>query len=231
MNGPADETAPEEEMEELVIFDCDGVLVDSERLSIDVVRSVFAEAGWEISPQEIIGRFLGTSVANVRSHLEERLGGPVPEGWEEELHARHREVFSQHLQAVPEVHGAIRALGDRPRCVASSSSPERIRHSLQLTGLWDEFFESHIFSASMVERGKPAPDLFLHAAGSLGFRPEQCVVVEDSRYGVQAARSAGMRALGFAGGLTPPEWLAEAGAIVFHDMKDLPALIRSRARG
>lgn len=99
-----------------------------------------------------------------------------------------------------------------------------MRHTLGLTGLYD-LFDGRIFSATEVEHGKPAPDLFLHAAASIGVDPSRCVVVEDSRYGVEAARAAGMRALGFYGGLTPREWLEGPDTYVFDDMRELPALL------
>lgn len=211
----------------LIIFDCDGILVDSEPLSVDIVRAILDESGWDLPREEIIERFLGTSVANVRAQLEEHTGHLMPEGWEKDLQMRHETIFEKQLKAVPHVRGAIRALQSYPRCVASSSSPRRIKHSLELVALWDEFDAASVFSASMVAHGKPAPDLFLFAAAAFDVPPEECVVVEDSRYGVRAANAAGMRALGFGGGLTPPEWLAAEGATVFNDMRELYDLIQT----
>src|SRR5205823_11896974 len=122
--------------------------------------------------------------------------------------------------------GIVEALGgiNLPVCVASSSGHESIRYKLELTGLYERF-AGRIFSATEVTDGKPAPDLFLHAAGRMGVDPSACVVVEDSRYGVQAARAAGMRALGYAGGLTPREFLEGPDTTVFMDMRELPSLL------
>lgn len=226
MSGPF--TFPQSPVD-LVIFDCDGVLVDSERLSIRVDQEIFERYGLSLSLDEIAERFIGTSLATITAALEEHRGAPVPPQFAADMHELHTEVFERELEAVPGIHETLSALA-LPRCVASSSTPERIAHSLALTGV-DQFFEpDRIFSATMVERGKPAPDLFLFAADSLGVSPERCLVVEDSRFGARAAKAAGMRCLGFVGGLTPAGVLRAEGAFEFSSMAELPALV-TRAAG
>lgn len=210
-------------MTELVIFDCDGVLVDSEPIAVRIDVEMFAELGMTVSKQEVIDRFVGRSPEVLIHAVERHLGHPPPDGWEERGEQRLREAFAAELEPVD---GVVEAL-DRislPVCVASSSPPERLRFKLELTGLYDRF-AGRIFSATEVVNGKPAPDLFLHAARQMGVDPTGCVVVEDSRYGVQAARAAGMDVLGYAGGLTPADVLAGPRTVVFDDMRSLPELL------
>lgn len=207
---------------DLVIFDCDGVLVDSERLSIEVDRRVLADLGWELSSDEIVHRFVGRSAAYFRSEIESYLGSPLPEDWEATYQPWYVAAFAELIA----VDGVERALDEivTATCVASSGTHAKIRRTLGMTGLLPRF-EGRIFSVDDVVVGKPAPDLFLHAADRLGVHPEHCAVVEDSRFGVRAARAAGMRVYGYAGGLTPAEWLEQEGAVVFADMRDLPDLL------
>lgn len=209
---------------ELIIFDCDGVLVDTERIAIRVDVEVLAELGWAISEAEVVDRFVGVSEADFRTAIEERIGRTLPEGWEEEIEPRYRAAWEKELAPVPGVTEAIDRLDGYRTCVASSGGHEKMRFTLGITGLYGRF-EGRIFSATEVRRGKPAPDLFLHAAESMGVRPERCVVVEDSAMGVAAARAAGMRALAYGSGVTPPEKLAGPGTTVFHSMDQLPHLI------
>ena len=185
---------------ELVIFDCDGVLVDSERLAARVEARLMAAFGWPLSEQEIIERFLGRSEAYVLSEIELAVGRALPE-WYGAYHEALHEAFRCELTPVTGVEEALNALAV-PSCVASSGPHAKMRLTLGLTGLLDRF-EGRLFSASEVDHGKPAPDLFLHAAASLGVQPRDCVVVEDSPAGIEAARAAGMRSLAYAGGLTP----------------------------
>lgn len=208
---------------ELVIFDCDGVLVDSERLAVRVEAVVLAELGWPLTESEIVERFMGRSSRDMTTAIEKHLGRPLPDGCEERLQDLYHQAFEAELTAVEGVVDALDLIA-RPTCVASSSSHSRLRHTLALTGLYQRF-EGRIYSATEVEHGKPAPDLFLHAARRMGVDPSRCVVVEDSRYGVQAARAAGMRAFGYSGGLTPAHWLEGPGTVVFDDMRKLPALL------
>jgi HAD superfamily hydrolase (TIGR01509 family) len=208
---------------QLVIFDCDGVLVDSERLAVRVEAAVLAELGWPLSQAEVIERFMGRSQAFMLQAIQERLGGRLPDGWQDLRDRRYRAAFEAELTPVDGVVEALDRIAT-PTCVASGGSHEMLRHQLALTGLYERF-QGRIFSASEVAEGKPAPDLFLHAAARLGAEPAACAVVEDSRYGVEAARAAGMRAFGYTGGLTPPERLAGPGTVLFDDMRRLPDLL------
>lgn len=213
---------------ELVIFDCDGVLVDSERIAVRTDVQVLARLGWEMTEAECIARFVGLSDKSIKAAIEAHLGRVLPDDWDHQFQPLYRAAFAAELRPVP---GVVEAL-DRitlPTCVASSSSHEKLRFTLGLTGLYERF-AGRIFSAYDVARGKPAPDLFLHAARCLGVEPGACAVIEDSKYGVEAARAAGMRAFGFAGGLTPAAWLAGPATLVFHDMRELPVLL-ARAAG
>jgi HAD superfamily hydrolase (TIGR01509 family) len=182
---------------ELVIFDCDGVLVDSERLAVRVDVRVLAELGWILSEREVIERFVGRSHEFMVAEIEAHLGRRLADDWEDAFQHLYREAFAAELTPVDGVVEALDQIA-LPTCVASSGSHEKMRYTLGLAGLYDRF-AGRIFSASEVARGKPAPDLFLYAAGRMGVDPATCAVVEDSRYGVEAARAAGMLALGFAG--------------------------------
>jgi len=211
-------------MTELVIFDCDGVLVDSEPIAIRIDVEMFAEVGMSVSEQEVVERFVGRSPEVLLHAVEEHLGHPPPDGWEQRGEHRLRRAFETELRPV---EGVVEALGriSLPVCVASSSPPERLRFKLELTGLYDRF-AGHVFSATQVANGKPAPDLFLYAAGQMNTAPGRCVVVEDSRYGVQAARAAGMDVLAYTGGgLTPAVALEGPRTVVFDDMRSLPELL------
>ena len=208
---------------ELVIFDCDGVLVDSERLALRVESAALARLGWPLSETEVAERFLGRSDSYMNAQIEAQIGRPIPAEWSRELAEAYRVAFDEELTAVDGIAEALEAIR-LPTCVASSGSHDKMRRTLGLTGLYDHF-EGRIYSATEVERGKPEPDLFLHAAKQMGAEPARCVVVEDSPYGVQAARAAGMRSLGYAGGVTPADWLAGPETVVFTDMRKLPNLI------
>lgn len=209
----------------LVIFDCDGVLVDSERLSIDVDREMLAELGWELTAEEIVERFVGRSHEFFMGEVARHLGRPLPPAWQEAIMPRYRRAFTKSLQPVA---GIIEAL-DRialPTCVASSGTHDKMRFTLGLTGLMPRF-EGRLFSATEVGRGKPAPDLFLHAAQRMGHEPHECVVVEDSVHGVAAALAAGMSVVAYGGGVTPAERLLELCTEVITDMRQLPRAIAS----
>ena len=210
---------------ELVIFDCDGVLVDSERLSVRVESRLLTELGWPLTEQDVLERFVGRSDAHMEAEIEAALGRPVPE-WGDRYRTALHEAFHAELEAVDEIVAALDALHEAgtATCVASSGTHDKMALTLGLTGLHDRF-AGRIFSATEVTEGKPAPDLFLHAAASMGVDPARCAVVEDSRYGVAAARAAGMAAFGYAGGLTPAAWLEGPGTVVFDDMVALPGLL------
>ena len=208
-------------MAELVIFDCDGVLVDSDRISLRIQAERISALGLEMSCEECVRDFLGLGMPATLRILAERLGRPLPEGWEAELDAAVRDGFRHELTPVPGIIEALEGI-ELPACVASSGSHEKMHLTLGLTGLWDRF-AGRIFSADEVKRGKPAPDLFLHAASRMSTPPERCIVVEDSPFGIAAAKAAGMSALGFAAA-TPAARLDGANA-VFTAMEDLPGLI------
>ena len=212
---------------DLIIFDCDGVLIDSELLSVQADIACLAEYGIELSAEEIIERYTGTS--GMLADLEARYGRTLP-GFGERYRQLVRPLFEAELKAIPGVAAVLDSLACR-RCIASSSGPEGLRHALSLVGLFDRF-DPNIFSASMVARGKPEPDLFLYAAERMGVAPQRCVVIEDSIPGIAAAVAAGMLAIGFTGGshCRPGHAarLAEKGAaLVIGRMEELaPALAR-----
>ena len=213
----------------LLIFDCDGVLVDSEALACRTDAEVLTGLGIPTTADEIMSRFVGTSLKDMMAAIEAERGCRLPDDFAERLNRTLFARFETDLTPVPGVADALRALPHR-RCVASSSAPERIALSLRITGL-APFFD-HIFSATQVRRGKPAPDLFLFAAAEMVFQPQDCLVIEDSKYGVQAARAAGMRVIGFTGGghCGPDhgDTLRDAGAHrVIRRMDELPGMVES----
>jgi HAD superfamily hydrolase (TIGR01509 family) len=208
---------------DLVIFDNDGVLVDSERLGNQVLARTLTELGYPISFDECVRRFMGGTLVKVRSLVEEDLGKRLPGDFEATYQDRLFETFRTELRAVAGVQDALDVLerASIPVCVASSGRPEKIRMSLTHVGLV-VYFEGRMFSAQDVERSKPAPDLFLHAASSCGAAPERCLVVEDSPAGVAGAKAAGMTVVGHVS-LVPSERLFEAGAdLVLDSMAGLP---------
>lgn len=182
----------------LVIFDCDGVLVDSEPIAARVLAECVGELGLALTAEDCIARFTGISMASVMAALALDLGRPLPADFAARVRARDFAAFADQLKAIDGVEALLAAVAV-PVCVASSGAPAKIRFSLGLTGLLARF-EPHLFSAEMVARGKPAPDLFLFAAQAMGVPAAACVVVEDAVAGITAARAAGMRALGFTGG-------------------------------
>ncbi|MER7465897.1 HAD family hydrolase [Streptomyces sp. NPDC097981] len=208
---------------ELVIFDCDGVLVDTERIAARVNVALGAELGWPLTEDEAISLFIGRSSASNRELVADRLGAQAAREWEERFALMHAEAVDAGLTPVDGLPEALDAI-TLPTCVASSGSHEKMRHTLGRTGLYERF-AGRIHSATEVSRGKPAPDLFLYAAQRMGVAPSACAVVEDSRPGVEAARAAGMRSFGYAGGLTPASHLAGPGTVLFTDMRDLPGLL------
>jgi len=171
---------------------------------------------------------MGRSDEEMTREIETHLGRRLPASWEEPFRHLYREAFAAELQPVPGIVEALDAIAIAT-CVASSGTHEKIRFTLRLTGLYERF-AGRIFSVSEVARGKPAPDLFLHAARRMGVEPAGCVVVEDSPYGIEAARAAGMRAFGYAGGLAPRRALEGRDTVVFDDMRALPRLIAGAAR-
>ena len=215
---------------ELVIFDCDGVLIDSEAIACRADAACLAELGITITAEEIMERYLGISAATMCRDIEQRYSLALPHDFVDTLHKRVAAIFDSELTAISGVEQLLQTIR-QSRCVASSSAPERLRHSLTVTRLLG-YFEPHIFSATQVARGKPAPDLFLFAADAMQAAPALCIVVEDSVPGVQAAVAAGMRAIGFTGGehcrAGHAEQLHAAGATaIAADMPSLSALLSS----
>lgn len=182
---------------DLVVFDCDGVLVDSEAISAEVLVGLAAEAGVLFDRAHVAAHFLGRSFPTVARSIREAWGRPLPPGFEGEYRARLLRRFATELRPTPGAADVLRSCAV-PFCVATSSSPERARRSLEAAGLAP--LVRHLFTASEVARGKPAPDLFLHAAARMGAEPSRCLVVEDSAPGIEAARAAGMAVAFFAGG-------------------------------
>lgn len=218
---------------DLVIFDCDGVLVDSEVISCQAHADVLSLCGYPITADQVFDRFLGRSAKQARLEVEAELGRSLPEDFTEQLQKQLFRAFETDLAAMPGITEALDAIG-LPVCVASSGSHPRMRVSLGATRLYDRL-APHIFSSSQVENGKPAPDLFLFAAREMGADPARCVVVEDSIAGITGARAAGMTVFGFHGGshCAPnlgradyAETLKAAGAAAtFADMRELPGLL------
>ncbi len=209
----------------LVVFDCDGVLVDSEPIANRVMAEAITGLGWRLTTADCIARFKGHHFDTVVAAVEKRLGRPVPETWLRDLRAATGAAFECELQAVAGVVAALDAVvaSGLATCVASQDPLEKMVVSLGVTGL-RAHFEGRIFSADQVARGKPHPDLFLFAAEAMGVASRACVVIEDSPLGVTAARAAGKGVFGFA-----PEDdgadLAAAGATLFRDMRELPGLL------
>ena len=211
-------------MTRAVIFDCDGVLVDTELISNTVLARLLSDAGLPTTLELCLRDYRGRSLTSVMALAAQRHGAPlpgdIPERYYDEVEAR----FAHDLEPIPGVIEALDAI-DLPMCVASSGPHRKMAVTLRATGLWERF-EGAIFSATEVAHGKPAPDLFLHAARAMGFDPASTAVVEDSVPGVQAARAAGMRALAFAGdGGSGAGALGDAGGEVFDDMARLPGLL------
>lgn len=183
---------------DLVVFDCDGVVVDSEVLSCQCLADVLSQHGLSIGIEEVFARFLGRTLSDVDAYYLAQRGSRLPTGFRDEFRRRLNVSFRDSLKPVPHVVEVINALAC-PYCMASSSDVDRIRLALTVTGL-DSLFDGRIFSSAMVDRGKPAPDLFLFAAQQMGVPPARTVVVEDSEVGVMAGKAAGMIVLGYTGG-------------------------------
>jgi len=213
---------------DLVIFDCDGVLVDSEVISCRAHAETLTRHGYPITAEQVLTRFLGVSDREARQAIETELGRKLPDDFETQIKQAALRRYADDLQSIPYVSEAVAAIS-LPKCVASSGTHEKIRHGLTCAGLYD-VLAPNIFSATQVMNGKPAPDLFLFAAEQMRASPERCIVIEDSIPGITGALAAGMTVLGFNGGshCRPgyAETLRAAGAIMtFDDMRQLPGLI------
>lgn len=210
-----------------VIFDCDGVLVDSEPTANRILTAELNALGYATDAVATERDFMGRSWGHMEEVVGARLGAPPPTSLRERYRAALFTAFgSGEVPAIEGIDAALDGLDAAgiPYCLASSGDHERIRRGLAAAGLATRFDDARIFSADDVGRGKPWPDLFLHAAERMGFDPAATVVVEDSPAGVQAGRSAGMRVLGYSG-RTPADALREAGAEPFREMAELPSLL------
>ena len=205
---------------DLIIFDCDGVLADSEILSAEVLIDQLADLDLALTLDDVRRDFLGRSFPTVAAHIRDRLARVLPEDFEARYRARLLDRFATDLAPTRGVLDLLPML-DRPVCVATSSSPPRVARTLQLLGLADRF-GPHVFTASQVARGKPAPDLFLFAAAQMGAAPDHALVIEDSAPGLAAARAAGMRVLHYAGGAHLTGQPAPEGHDSFADWRDFP---------
>jgi len=218
---------------DLIIFDCDGVLVDSEVISCRAHAETLTRHGYPITAEQVLERFLGVSDREARQTIEREMGRELPDDFEAQMKQAALQRYTGELGAIPNIGEAIDAIR-LPKCVASSGTPEKIHHGLTCAGLYDQL-APHIFSATQVSRGKPAPDLFLFAAEQMKAQPARCLVIEDSVPGVTGGCAAGMIVLGFHGGShCPPghaEMLRAAGAtFTFDDMRILPDLIARTGR-
>jgi HAD superfamily hydrolase (TIGR01509 family) len=214
----------------LVIFDCDGVLVDSEILASRVDSERLKEVGYDISVDEMSHRFAGLTWDRISKMIEADLGHSLPENFHNETDAELDRRLADELEIIPGVHEMLDRL-DYQRCICSNSSPERLKISLTRTKLYDRF-RPYVFSAVAIgnKRPKPAPDVFLHGAAEFGVDPREAVVIEDSTHGIHGAKAAGMRVIGFTGG--SHSWPGHADALtaagaetVISRMADLPATI------
>jgi len=215
---------------EAVLFDCDGVLVDSEAITCGVLRDMLEEQGWVLSLQACMAEFLGHTVRNRRDVIEANTGKPLTEAWMNVFYQRRNVRLENEITAIPHVHQAVQhvfdALGGQIAC-ASGADRFKINLMLGKVGLFD-FFEGRIFSGHEVPQTKPAPDVYLAAAAHLGKDPARCLAVEDTPVGVTAGVAAGAEVWGYAAH-GQEEALRAAGARhVFTSMKDLPALLAAR---
>lgn len=214
-------------MVKLVIFDCDGVIVDSEPIVAEVTAAVLTSMGWALTAEEVLDRFLGCSDDYFLAAVQSHLGRELPEHWEDRFEPLYDAAYATQLKPVDgivEVLDELTSL-DVMTCIASNGGHDKMRRTLGATGLYERF-RGRIFSARDVRRGKPAPDLYLHAAERMGAAPKVCVVVEDSPPGVEAARAAGMTCIGFAG-LTPAGRLAGPGVTVCDTMAEVLTALRT----
>ncbi|MBT6109349.1 MAG: HAD-IA family hydrolase [Rhodospirillales bacterium] len=210
---------------QLIIFDCDGVLVDTEMIGCMVLSQRLGEAGIHVTTEECLDQFIGRSAESIRKLAEDLSGIGLPDTFVTDIRERTLAELSHGVAPTPGTHEILSML-TQPVCVASSGTHTKIRQSLTLSGLLP-FFEPHLFSGTQVDNGKPAPDLFLYAAQQMRASPSTTIVVEDSCAGVEAAVAAGMIALGYTGGnhirTGHAEMLHETGATaVISHMRELP---------
>ena len=217
---------------DLVVFDCDGVLVDSEVLACRAVADTLAAFGHIVAADSIAERFTGVSNRDMYAVLAADIGGALPDDFDAAMKRCALELFESELKAIADLETVLPQLA-LTKCVASSSLPDDIVWKLQRTDLLRWFAPTAIFSTALVARGKPAPDIFLYAAAKMGASPERSIAIEDSAPGVAAAKAAGMATFGFTGGshcrAGHEARLVAAGAdLIFSDMRELPGLIAAR---
>lgn len=212
-------------MIELVIFDCDGVLVDSERITNQVFAQMLNEIGIPVTLEDMFVHFVGRSMDQCLALISDLLKHEPPDDFVEVYRMRTKAALESSLTAVPGIEAALNEI-ELPYCVASSGDHDKMRTTLGIVGLLPRF-EGKLFSVTEVERGKPAPDIFLHAARKCNIEPSACLVIEDTTTGVSAGIAAGMTVYGYSA-LTPASLLVDAGAHrVFDNMLELPSLIRT----
>ncbi|MGQ7296734.1 HAD family hydrolase [Quadrisphaera sp. KR29] len=218
-----------------VLFDCDGVLVDSEPITNEVLRLMLGDLGWVMTPRECLRRFVGVAVADQTDLIEERTGVRITQAWLAEFRRRRSAELARRVAPVDGVTEALRAVvaryGERLAC-ASGADRAKVQLQLDTTGL-APFFGDRVFSGMELARSKPAPDVYLQAADALGVDPRRAAVVEDSPAGVRAGVAAGARVLGYCPGgpasSTPADLLALGAATTFASMRELPALLGAPA--
>lgn len=210
---------------DLIIFDCDGVLIDSEDLSADVLIAELSRLGIHIDRAHVRTHFIGRSFPTVANLIRDSFATSLPDDFEARYRATLLTRFETDLQPTPGIADLLGTL-PLPKCVATSSSPPRVARSLAITGL-NVHFGPHVFTASQVARGKPFPDLFLFAARHMGHDPDRCTVIEDSRPGIDAGLAAGMRVLAYTGGahLRDRPFVAPDGVLCFDNWAELPHLL------
>ena len=212
----------------LVIFDCDGVLIDSELIACTASAEALTAIGYEISCERVVERFTGMPTEVMYRIVESELGRTLPAGFDHHLKGMVLDKFRSELQAIDGAADVLASM-ETKKCVASSSNPAKLALGLIETGLF-ELLYPFVYSAALVERGKPHPDLFEYSANAMGVEPSDCLVVEDSVAGVTAARAAGMKSIGFVGGSHCPadqsDRLFEAGAVAV--INNLKSLLQSR---
>ncbi len=216
-----------------LIFDCDGVILNSMALHTEIEAEAYQALGMSVLASDLVIRFSGVPQREVSKTLMAETGITVPANFNDILATRKEIEFKSKLQAMPGLTDAIEELAHIPRGIASGSDMAALKLMLTHTGLYHKF-APHIYSSELVAKGKPHPDVFLHAAASMGYDTKDCLVIEDAPEGVKAAKAAGMRVFGFIGGThcTPDHTrlLKDAGAeVIFRDMRMLPEIMRERA--